>query len=118
MIVDWVFEQINDMKSGLYTKREFSRDYLGKCGSYYSATKSKKVDVSKTALINLWRALRKEVERYEFSANKVNDNWLKHNMLERRRTFDALSKGVLEALIATDTKTNCETRETHARKRA
>ena len=110
MIVDTVFNHINDTKSGFYTKREFSRDYLGKCGSYYSATKTKDTDVSKTALINLWHALRKDVELYESTANRAHDRWIKHNMLERKQTFDTLSRGVLEALIAKGTEYNSEIR--------
>ncbi len=99
MIVDSVFNIINEQKEGFYTKREFSRDYLGKCGSYYSATKTKHTDVSKTALINLWHALRKDVERYENVAERTKDSWIKDNMIERKRVYDGLSKGVLEALI-------------------
>ena len=110
MIVDNVFNVINEQKEGFYTKREFSRDYLGKCGSYYSSTKTKEVDVSKTALINLWHALRKDVERYDTVAQRANDSWMKSNLLQRKQEFEVLSKGVLEALITKDTPLKQETR--------
>jgi hypothetical protein len=113
MIVDNVFNELNDMKSGWYTKREFSRDYLGKCGSYYSTTKTKNTDISKTALVNLWHRLRKDVATYEETAKKVNERFVRDNLLERRQTFDALSRGVLEALIDEKMTKTQKARETH-----
>ena len=113
MIVDNVYNELNDMKSDCYTKREFSRDYLGKCGSYYSAIKTKKSDISKTALVNLWHKLRHDVTVFEETANKTNERWMKRNLMERKKTFDTLSKGVLEALIDEGATEFTETRTTH-----
>ena len=87
------------MKNDYYTKAEFSRDYLGKCRTYYNAIKSSNKTVSKTALINCWHKLRDEVKECDNSLQYAINTWTLDGIKERRHKLDNMSRMVLEALI-------------------
>ena len=99
MIEDKIYDELFDMKNAIYTKAEFSREYLGKCRTYYNATRTNKRPVSKTALVNCWNKLREDVKACDDSMKYANNSYVLSSIKERRERLNDMSRQVLEALI-------------------
>lgn len=48
-----------------FTERDFSTEYLGRCGSYFAYLKSTNKSPSTNAILNLWRKINFEKKLYE-----------------------------------------------------
>lgn len=99
MIADIIFKELIELNDEFYTKAQFSRDYLGKCRTYYNAIKTTEKTISKTALVNCWHRLRSDVKACEESMTFTHNDWMLSNLKQRRAKLDTMSKMVLEALI-------------------
>ena len=100
MLIDNIFQKIVEMNSDYYTKRDFSKNYLGKCETYYSAMNSKKEDVSKTALINLFKKLKREEEILSENYKLYDNNYMRDNMMKKRAALKEMSDEVLNELVS------------------
>jgi len=102
MIEDRIFNQLVELNDEFYTKADFSREYLGKCRTYYNAIKTNNKTVSKTALVYCWNRLRNDVKACDDRLAFTKHNWMVESVKERRAKLDIMSRWVLEALIEQD----------------
>ena len=100
MLIDNIFEKIVEMNSNYYTKREFSKNYLGKCNTYYSSMKCRKEDASKTALINLFKKLKHEAAILEETHIVFDNAYIRENMKQKRNALKEMCDEVLTELVS------------------
>jgi hypothetical protein len=81
-----------------FTKAEFSKQYLGKCETYFSYIKSTGNDVSADALLKLFGKLNKEYRCSVIAANNTEHEFQKHMLTEWAALYRELSSDVLDAI--------------------
>ena len=92
-----VYRRIADEKHD-FTETDFSREYLGKCGTYFAYLKSTGKDVSADALLKLWGKLNIEHQMYTTAITRTERAFSKQMLTEWAELYSDLSNDVFTEL--------------------
>ncbi|OEJ67512.1 hypothetical protein BEN30_08715 [Magnetovibrio blakemorei] len=94
-------EVYNDLliEDAYLTEKKFSRDYLGKCDTYYAYLKSSGATASAGALINLWRRLNCDKLACERRLATTENSYLRNLTADWLERFDKLERRVKDAIL-------------------
>jgi len=92
-----IYNQLATEKWSL-TEREFSKEYLGKCETYFAYLKSTGKVPSADALLRLWGKLKKDKQLYEASLELTNSETQRQFLVDWIALYERLQGEVFEAI--------------------
>ena len=92
-----IYNQLATEKWGL-TERQFSKEYLGKCETYFAYLKSTGNEPSADALLKLWGNLNKERQSYKASMDQMYSGPQKQILTDWATLYSKLIDEVFEAI--------------------
>ncbi len=81
------------------TERKFSREYLGKCETYYAYLKCAGKEASAGALINLWRRLANDKAVCEMRLGKRGSEYTEKMLTDWLGIYDRLERKVRAVIL-------------------
>jgi hypothetical protein len=96
-ILENVYRRIADEKYD-FTETDFSKQYLGKCGTYFAYLKSTGKDVSVDALLKLWGKLNTEHQACSSAISRTERVFQKQMLTEWAELYRELSNDVFAEL--------------------
>ena len=99
MNLNTYYKALSEIHGELFTEREFSEKYMGKCETYYGYLKCTNSEPSKSALINLWHQLRYDSGVLAEQATRVGLAWVADELKQQSETLKGLSGTVLEDIM-------------------
>lgn len=97
IILDKIYNQLATEKWGL-TERQFSKEYLGKCETYFAYLKSTGKEPSSDALLKLWGRLNTERQLYKASLGRTYSGPQKQILTDWATLYEKLIGEVFEAM--------------------
>jgi hypothetical protein len=80
------------------TEREFSKEYLGRCGSYFAYLKSSDSQPSADVVLHLWGKLSHQKAVAEYQLPRARHPLNIYNLENDQRRYSALSQRAFEVL--------------------
>jgi hypothetical protein len=81
------------------TERKFSREYLGRCETYYAYLKCAGKQASAGALINLWRRLASDKAVCEMRLGKRDSEYTENMLTDWLGLYDRLERKVRAVIL-------------------
>jgi hypothetical protein len=99
MNLDSYYEAICDYKGEHFSEKDFSKEYLGRCITYYAYLKSSNSKPSKSALINLWKQLKLDTYKCDEYAQRSKVEWLTESYKQHKQTLDGLCASLIQDIM-------------------
>jgi len=96
MNLNTYYKALSEIHGELFTEREFSEKYMGKCETYYGYLKCTNSEPSKSALINLWHQL-----RYDSNvlAEQAQRSIFTEDCMENKQQLEGLRTALLQDIM-------------------
>ncbi len=96
-ILEDIYQQLS-VDDEYLTERDFSKDYLGRCGSYFAYLKSSDSQPSADVMLHLWGTLKQKKQVCEYQLPRARHPLNKHNLTNALSQYSSLAERAFQAL--------------------